>query len=439
MATLETPKIASGRGQLSWISADAWQQICDYGPTFATEFTVMASQIVAYKLAAHFLGKQGFSEYALARRAISTIYPIALLGFAVGLPRYIAISTGHENAERRDRFFGATLCCVGTAAAALIALMNLMPAKFAYLAYGSVSYKALALPVSLIIGGLTLHAVVYSYFRGHRLMTRANILQFTNLAVVPVLGFSIASDEVRSVLLAIGLLTIVVSSLGLLFTPWQQMAANSLAEAKMLLRYSVPRVPGDFALMALLGLPAFLVAHQAGVQAAGYVAFGVSVLSMIGAVFAPVGLILLPKSSQMIASGAGEELRGHVMRIITLALVIALGLTALAYLTADPFVRLYLGTDYSGVAKILRVICLGAVPFALFQVTRNLLDAFHELAVTSAFLIISLCVFGVGVLSLRSMSNSTAGILISLLAAILVLGLLTLLESFRILRRLRSA
>ena len=421
------------------LSDAARAQITEYAPTFLTEFTVMASQIVVYKLAAHFLGKEGFSEYAVARRAVSTIYPLALLGFGVALPRYIASCVGQQGPGRRDLFFAATLWCVGGAAAILIAAINLMPSLFAYLAFGNSTYRGLVRPISLIIAGLTLHAIAYSYFRGRLLMRKANILQLVNLAIIPLLSFWLGSHEVSAVLTKIGLFSIFVSLVGLLFTPWQKLASNSVAEARVLLRYGVPRISGDFAQMALLGLPAFIVAHRVGVEQAGYVAFGVSVLSMIGAVFTPLGLILLPKSSQMIAEGTGDDLRGHVLRIVNVTFVIAFGLTALAWLTADPLIRVYLGTDYSGVTRILRLTCLGAVPYSLFLVTRNLLDAFHEQAVTSTFLIISLCVFGVGALTIHAKSGSVALILFSLLAAITVLGLLTLLEAFRVLRRLRSA
>jgi len=189
MTSTETPEVMLLRGRFRGLSDATRARITEYAPTFLTEFTVVASQIVVYKLAAHFLGKEGFSEFAVARRAISTVYPVALLGFGVGLPRYIAISAGQDLAERRDRFFGATLWCVGAVTAILLALINLMPSRFAYLVYGSVSYEALAFPASLLIAGLILHAVVYSYFRGHLRMARANWLQFANLAAVPLLGF----------------------------------------------------------------------------------------------------------------------------------------------------------------------------------------------------------------------------------------------------------
>jgi len=418
------------RGMFLRLSDASVAQIREYGPTFLTEFAVMASQIVVYKLAAHYLGKEGFSEYAVARRTISTVCPIALLGFGIGLPRYLAISAGEDLAGRRDRIFGATLWCVGAAAAILITLTNLMPSSFAYLIYGSASYKALAFPVSLITGGLILHAVVYSYFRGHMLMARANILQFTNLAVVPLLGFLGVSHDVGAVLKRIGLLSIFVSSLGLVLTPWQLMATNSLGEAKLLLRYCAPRMPGDFALMVLLGLPAFLVAHQVGVQEAGYVAFSVSVLGMIAAVFAPIGLVLLPKASGLIARGASEELWSHVSVVLQLSLIASLFLTILTEMFAGPLVRVYLGRNFAEISMTIRIIMLGAVPYAVYIALRSAIDARHHKAINAKNCAIALASFAsCWVLLSAFRISSTNALIVPLPLSLLILGTLTWLEA----------
>src|SRR5436309_7396612 len=98
MATLETPKISTGHELAFSFTVNAWKQVKEYVPTFLTEFAVMAGQIAAYKLAAHYLGRQGFAEYALARRTISLLIPIPMLGLTVGLPRYIGFSNGRRDA-----------------------------------------------------------------------------------------------------------------------------------------------------------------------------------------------------------------------------------------------------------------------------------------------------------------------------------------------------
>src|ERR1700674_64004 len=104
--TLDTGTESPSRSRFSWISEAMQSHAREYGSTFATEFTVLACQLLTYKLAAHFLGKTGFAEYAVARRTISLIYPVPLLGVAVALPRYVAHAIGGGNGDRKKRYFG---------------------------------------------------------------------------------------------------------------------------------------------------------------------------------------------------------------------------------------------------------------------------------------------------------------------------------------------
>ncbi len=159
------------------------RDFAEYWPTVATEFSVLVSQIISYKLAAHFLGQHGFSEYAVVRRAVSLISPLPLLGMAVGLPRYIAYSKGAENWAAAERYYGATLRCVGSGIILCVLLLNILKSKFAFLIFGDRTYSQLILPLSMLVAGASLHALVYSYFRGHLAMARANMLQLTNLGI----------------------------------------------------------------------------------------------------------------------------------------------------------------------------------------------------------------------------------------------------------------
>lgn len=365
----------------------------EYLGTFATEFTVLASQLLAYKLAAHFLGKTGFSEYAVARRTISLIYPLPLLGLAVALPRYVARTLGPESDTRAARYFGAAVWCIAIALLVSTLLINAFPGTFALLFFAGRQYANLILPLSLLLTGLVLHSLVYSYSRGRLEMKRANVLQLINLGFVPLAAFVIFSDSVRSVLLAMGILTTAVSLVGLLLSPVKSVRLNVKPEAKELLRYGVQRVPGDFVLMALLTLPVTFVAHFSGIQQAGYVAFGISVVNMIGSMFQPLGLILLPKASRMLAGGAHAELRTHVAQIVKATALVSIFASIVLEISAAGLIKLYLGPSFSDAVVILRIMLLAALPFSLYCVLRNVIDAYHENAVNALNLSISFAAF----------------------------------------------
>lgn len=394
----------------------------------------MASQILVYKLAAHYLGRTGFSEYALARRTISLIFPVPVLGLAVGLPRYIGFSEGKGDTECASRYYGATLWSIGSAAMVCLLLINLFAKPFAYVFFGDRSYAYFALPLSLIIVGFCLHTVVCGYFRGHMAMNRANILQFINMAVVPIVGLALFGHSLVKALIAIGLMSMLVAGLGLLLTPFQFIAKNNFREARELLQYGVQRVPGDFILMSLFTLPATFMAHLKGVQEAGFVAFGVTVISMIGSVFAPVGLVLLPKATTMLVGGARRELREHLQFILRVTFGVALALILLIGFSIPALIRLYLGSGFEQVVPIVRLLALGALPYSLYLVWRNLVDAYHKLGVTTAILSGGLTVFLVGSFTGRALGASPNSMLIAFVFALFTLAVLSGLECRRILQ-----
>jgi O-antigen/teichoic acid export membrane protein len=434
MATAEAPKVIPLRRTLPWLSVATWDQIKEYAPTFLTEFTVMASQIIVYKLAAHYLAKQGFSEYALARRTVSLIFPIPVLGLSVGLPRYISFSNGRNDRESADRYFGATLWCAGIASLLCVVLINLFAGAFSYLFFGSQSYRGLAFPISLMILGLCEHTVACGYFRGHMELNRANVLQLINLALLPILVFFSARHSLEAILTTLGSLSIMTSSLALCLTPLRAMARKSGTEIQELLRYGIQRVPGDFFLMALFTLPATIVAHLYGVEQAGFVAFGISIVSMIGGVFAPVGLVLLPKATWMLAEGAHRDLRAHLKLIIRITVGGSAAIVFLAWMAMPNAIRIYLGTGFDHVVPIARVLIFAALPYCLYLVVRNLVDAYHEHGVTAAILGAGLALFLAGLYITRHFGWGIDAILGNFVLATVVITALSSWECRRILR-----
>lgn len=438
MATTDTPKLGATSeavpSRFGWMSANLGSHAREYGGTFATEFTVLACQLLTYKLAAHFLGKTGFAEYAVARRTISILYPIVLLGLGVGLPRYVAMAAGRGDEEAKGRYLGATLWCVGIAAVVCVAILNVFPGWLAYLFFGSREYASLIFPMSLVVAGTALHAIAYSYFRGNLHMRSANLLQLVNFGLMPLAVFVFLNKSVESVLTSLGILSLGVAATALAFTPWRSTARDSRQQMKELMRFGIQRVPGDFILMALFALPATFVAHRSGIRAAGFVAFGISMLNVIGSFFSPFGLILLPKAGNLLAAGRSGELRRQVWQLTKITLVVSTGLALGIGLGAETLIRLYLGADFTEGAGILRLVLLAAVPYSLYTVVRNVIDAFHELGITTLILASGFGIFCLGASGMFASQDKLHVVLLSFLAGVLMLWMLATAETLRILR-----
>lgn len=434
MATIETPKLTAIRGMLPWVSDAAWTQFKEYAPTLLTELAVMISQILAYKLAAHFLGRQGFSEYSLSRRTVTLIIPLVVIGLTVGLPRYLGFSNSRNDHQRANQYYGATLLLVGGTSLLCVLLINSFANTFAYLFFGDPSYGFLAFPLSVMILGLSLHTIVCSYYRGIMQLNRANLIQIVNLGIVPIAAFFLLGGSVRGVLLTLGLAWGAVACLGLVLTPFASISGTNLQVTKEILRYGIQRVPGDFIFMALFALPSTFTAHLSGVQSAGFVAFGMTVLSTIAAVFSPLGLVLLPKATGMLAGGSRRELRKHMGFILrgTIAASVLISLAVWAWI--PNLIQLYLGQDFDQIVRIVRILIFGAIPLSVYLVLRTLVDAYHEYAVTGAILLGSFATFLIGCYLGKRLHLGTNAILISLVSALLLQAALSSFECRRILR-----
>jgi len=412
-----------------------FQQIKEYAGTFAAEFSVLACQILVYKLAAKFLGTLGFSEYAVARRTISLLQPVMMLGMAVGLPRYMAMAEGAGDDPRARQFFGAAAQCVGFAVAVAIVLLTIWRDWFAYLFFGHREYGYLVSPLALILAGLSAHALGYSYLRGRMAIAKANMLNLVNLGIVPVLVFIFFHESAVDVLWALGAGWTGVALAALCFAPVASAVCDVRVESKELLTYGLQRVPGDFALMGLLAFPALVAAHSGGIEHAGYVAFGLSITNMVAAIFAPVGIILLPKISRNLGLRNFDEIRKEVKLIGWSTAGISLAVVAVAELLAEPVIRLYLGANFLSAMDPVRIVLLAAIPLALFYALRSAIDAFHRKAINTINLGVAFLFF----IFLCGLSSLASGIrdavLWSFVASTCLLAILTYFEIHKILRK----
>jgi O-antigen/teichoic acid export membrane protein len=406
----------------------------EYVPTLMVEIGVMLSQLWVYRLASHLLGSEGFSEYAVSRRTVAFLYPLAMLGSIVALPRFIARKK-HDPAGASAGYFGAALSCVLATTSIWILAANSFPGAVAKLFFGSAEFRALVFPLSLLTSALALHTVTYAYFRGHMEMKQANFLQFVNLALIPPVVLLVAHKDVQTVLRYLGISTLAVTGVAVFsLTPWSEIFAGVGSKRKELLRYGMQRVPGDLALLGLFALPTTVTAHARGVREAGLVAFATLAISVVSAAVNPLGLILLPKASGMFATGKTVELKHHLGRLVTVTVLLTGSVASVIGIFATPITRAYLGAGFVEAAGIIRMVALGIVPYCLFLLLSHVIDAFHKNSVTAGIELIAVTVAASGCWIAWAHGRTTAGFVIAFLSGVLTLGLLAIAASAAIFR-----
>jgi O-antigen/teichoic acid export membrane protein len=174
--------------------------------------------------------------------------------------------------------------------------------------------------------------------------------------------------------------------------------------------------------MGLFALPALIAVRTQGVVAAGQFSAGMSLLSLFAGVFAPVGLVILPRASAQAASGDLHGLRSIVIKVLAGGLLSAIAMVAIGEILIPPFVRWYFGEAFVPAIPVFRMCLLGAIPYVVYVLLRNILDALDVRAINSRNLVITLVLL-LALCLLRSDIMSMAS---SLLISLTLLGILSL-------------
>lgn len=405
--------------------------------TMLTEVLVTICGVLLLKLAASLLGPAGFGEYALSRRAVGLLYLPLVMGLGIATPRYIAIARSGAGGEHSESAFALATLTAGMLPAFLVALLlNVSPENSALLLFGTAALAHIVLPSTIALAGIALHSMVYSIYRGRSEMGLANMMQLVNLGVIPVAMFATADGGAAAVLRATGAGWLFVSGAGLAHVIWHDRhewrgAESVQSHLRVLLKFGLPRVPGEFALAGLFAIPALIAVRAHGVVAAGQFSAAMSLLTMATGVFAPIGLVVLPRASAQAAHGDMAGLRALVVRILGSGILLATVGVAAGELLMPWFVEWYFGPAFLAAVPVFRACLIGAVPFAVYILMRNILDALEVKAVNSRNLIITLAVL----LFLCLLNSGLLWMSFSLAASLTLLGALTLRDTYIRLRQ----
>jgi len=398
--------------------------------TFVTEAIVLASFFLIYRLIAKNLGAEGVGQYSLVRRTIGLFWPLLILGLGVGLPRYIAMS--QDENQRRAYISSAGLVAV-TFTCAFLLIINVFKRHFAKIFFGDIDYANLVLPFSVFLLGLVFHILVYSYSCGRLLVRTFNSLQITNLAIVPIVILVVFRNiTVQGLLTVTGFSTLIISSL--FFLSFVKDVFGSIekpqfkSSLKELLCYSLPRVPGDFALAGLFSLGPIIGAHFAPIEDVGYLAVSQSLLTTAGATIAPLGTILLPKVSNLIARGSHQTIRQNVNLLVAAVLQFFSFLCVQVLIFTDVIVTYWLGAEFSPAIPVMRIIFISIVFYAFYVAMRSILDAAKVKPVNAINLFICFGVFvtlAAILLFLVKAFSPIVGLSVAFTVAMVCLGILS--------------
>lgn len=413
----------------------------DVALTMGAEAATMGASLLLTAEISRWMGANSLSEYLLLRRVLSWTVAAMLLGLATGLPRYVAYCAG--SARRGGApYFLAALLCMAPAAAFAGGILVLDRAAFARWFFGSAKEAGLVTALAILLAGFSLHRAVYGYYRGLLEMKRANLLEAINLAVLPLTVVTLLARRC-SVATMMGVVGVAMAAIALLFAVpvLRQLAGISLdlrARCRELLKYSVPRVPGEFGAAAITALGPMLAAHYVSLARLSPLLLGLNMLLVVGYAAGPLGIVLLSKVSMMLGRDQKETVQARLRLLVSAVMEISVFACIQLAIFADVVVRVWVGPGYESQMTVIRLVLL-AIPFYLFFVAlRSTIDAVTVKALNTVNVMASLAVY-VALIALwiafLPRPSLLVGVAVSLLASQMLLALLTA-RTFRRLYRL---
>ncbi|MEO8068483.1 MAG: glycosyltransferase [Flavobacteriales bacterium] len=341
--------------------------------TFLTEGLSMLGMVLVFRLAKD-RGDTDFERYVIVRRTVAFAFPVILLGTMVGLTRFIAMT---KDAGVQRRYLIGALTWVLPLGTLLCLACAIMPGPLSWICFGSYAEGPLMVPLALMTFGIALHGVAYGFLRGRGHILHANAIQFFALAIVPCMAFVFVHD-LANVLWWTGGCWWLVAAASCAPALLETVGMGARRERAEIMRYGLPRVPGDIALGALLTLPVYVVVRTFGRELGAEYAFACTLLNLAAAAFSPVALLLLPAISARLSSGQFGNLGNSLKRMTLIVIVASIGLVAVFELLATPVLKIYLGPGGEDLVATSRLVFAAALPFAFFNGTRSILDAYYQ-------------------------------------------------------------
>jgi O-antigen/teichoic acid export membrane protein len=328
---------------------------------------VIGGVFVLNGLIARIHGLDVLGEFLLIKRTLSASVGILLVGMNIALPNYLS-----RNFEKSygDNAFILFLIITVPMTILLIAGILLFNIKGFYSNHFWI-YVLFSL-------GLSAQFITYALYRGYMNMVGANVFQLLGTAIIPIVVFtSVAKLNDGLFLIGCSVTTIMVFAF-LFRNKGIHLAAITFHHSKKIIIYGIERVPSFVAQFILLaGVPIYL-AQKVNFESVAYFNSSLSLVRLALLIVNPIGMVLLPRISNKIATGSVDEVNNMLNILFKAGLFLSVIGTIYCYINAPLILNFWLGTvNVSGV-NILRLTIL-ALPFYTFAgLSRSPIDAVSE-------------------------------------------------------------
>ena len=335
--------------------------------TLLNGLVVICGVFILNGLIARIHGLELLGEFLLIKRTLSAVVGILLIGMNVGLPNYLS-----RNFQRSFGDISFILFIIVTIPLTVILIISI-------LWFDITGFYSEHFWIYIIFSlGISAQFITYALYRGYMNMIGANIFQLLGTAIIPIIVFTFVIDLyegfswIGSCVLIVMIFAFIIRNKGI------NIHEINFEQSKKIIIYGLERIPSFVAQFILLaGIPLFL-AQTINFESVAYFISSLSLVRLSLIIVNPIGMVLLPRISNKIASGAMDDVANLLNIFLKAGIVFSVIGTAYFYINAPLILTFWLGEVSETGITILRLTIL-ALPFYTFSgLTRSPIDAVSE-------------------------------------------------------------
>ena len=339
----------------------------DFIVTFLNGLIVIGGVFILNGLIARIHGLELLGEFLLIKRTLSAVVGILLIGMNVGLPNYLS-----RNFQRSFGDISFILFIIVTIPLTVILIISI-------LWFDITGFYSEHFWIYIIFSlGISAQFITYALYRGYMNMIGANIFQLLGTAIIPIIVFTFVIDLyegfswIGSCVLIVMIFAFIIRNKGI------NIHEINFEQSKKIIIYGLKRIPSFVAQFILLaGIPLFL-AQTVNFESVAYFNSSLSLVRLSLIIVNPIGMVLLPRISNKIASGAMDDVANFLNIFLKAGIVFSVIGTTYFYINAPLILTFWLGEVSETGITILRLTIL-ALPFYTFSgLTRSPIDAVSE-------------------------------------------------------------
>ncbi len=343
--------------------------------TFLNSIAVIVSIFIINGIISRKFGLDAFGEFNYLRRILTALNGISILGLNIAVPYFIPrIYTKNIDSTAVHIFF--TLC--------LPVLLLITSVIHLYFTPNILITDYLDILIYYV--GIVSQVLMYAIYRGKMKMLSASVIQFTNVALIPLITVLFVKN-LEVLVLIIGLINTLINMTFMI--PYIIKLDYDKTNFIKLLRYGLYRIPGFIGQAALYTGITIIAVDAVSLSQLAFLTAALSVFRFVLVIIGPIGIVMLPRISGYLNNGDVERVKYQLNFLFSWSLLISLGVGFILALFGPVILNIWLGVeenlDSLAISKLFLVIPL----YTVVGLLRSPIDALSEKGLNSKIYVFS--------------------------------------------------